>query len=214
MLKAKTTYHTRPSEAAGKLANHFALPMSGVEDGNRSWQADCGDQAPKSPRESRKRPRSPSHSLTHSLAHPSCSAGLSYLPTQPQGDLQNGLCKMERCSYAGSYPGPTSRRVHLVDAFRTSSRASLLVRTAHAQRASTWPPQHFTVRTPAWSCRAFVGGARLSLVGLSTPVRSSPLARCEPVTAAEMLAQLQAQAAQETGRMRLACDPRQRRRAC
>ncbi|EIW53185.1 uncharacterized protein TRAVEDRAFT_23620 [Trametes versicolor FP-101664 SS1] len=59
-------------------------------------------------------------------------------------------------------------------------------------------------RRRAWSCRDFVGGARLSLVGLSTPARSSPLARCEPVTA-EMVAQLQAQAAQETGRTRLAC---------
>ncbi|KAI0372564.1 hypothetical protein BV20DRAFT_79215 [Pilatotrama ljubarskyi] len=61
-------------------------------------------------------------------------------------------------------------------------------------------------RRRAWSCRDFVGGARLSLVGLSTPVRSSPLVRCEPVTA-EDLARMQAQVAQENERARLACLP-------
>ncbi|KAI8996667.1 hypothetical protein BD414DRAFT_513012 [Trametes punicea] len=57
-------------------------------------------------------------------------------------------------------------------------------------------------RRRAWSCRDFVGGASLSLLGLSTPVRSSPLARCEPVTA-EALARAQADAAQEHERTRL-----------
>lgn len=49
-------------------------------------------------------------------------------------------------------------------------------------------------RRRAWSCRDYVGGARMHLVGLATPVYSSPLARCEPVTA-ESLARLQNQAA-------------------
>nr|VWP00740.1 CAG pathogenicity island protein 23 (Protein PicB) [Ganoderma boninense] len=48
-------------------------------------------------------------------------------------------------------------------------------------------------RRRAWSCRDYVGGARMHLVGLATPVYSSPLARCEPVTA-ETVARLQAQA--------------------
>ncbi|KAI0356849.1 hypothetical protein OH77DRAFT_1436034 [Trametes cingulata] len=61
-------------------------------------------------------------------------------------------------------------------------------------------------RRRAWSCRDFVGGARLSLIGLSTPVRSSPLVRCEPVTA-EDLARIQAQVAEENERARLACLP-------
>ncbi|KAI0649715.1 hypothetical protein C8Q79DRAFT_902933 [Trametes meyenii] len=59
-------------------------------------------------------------------------------------------------------------------------------------------------RRRAWSSRDYVGGARLALVGLSTPVRSSPLARCEPVTA-ETLALAQAQAAQEPERARSLC---------
>ena len=49
-------------------------------------------------------------------------------------------------------------------------------------------------RRRAWSCKDYVGGARMHLVGLATPVYSSPLARCEPVTA-ETVARLQAQAA-------------------
>ncbi|TBU39345.1 hypothetical protein BD309DRAFT_1052133 [Dichomitus squalens] len=48
-------------------------------------------------------------------------------------------------------------------------------------------------RRRAWSSRDYVGGARMNLVGLATPVYSSPLARCEPVTA-ETLARMQAQA--------------------
>ncbi|KAI0761368.1 hypothetical protein BD413DRAFT_617101 [Trametes elegans] len=61
-------------------------------------------------------------------------------------------------------------------------------------------------RRRAWSSREYVGGAQLSLVGLSTPVRSSPLARYEPVTA-ESLALAQARAAQEDERAKLACLP-------
>ncbi|OSC99308.1 hypothetical protein PYCCODRAFT_858371 [Trametes coccinea BRFM310] len=61
-------------------------------------------------------------------------------------------------------------------------------------------------RRRAWSCRDFVGRASLSLVGLSTPVRSSPLARCEPVTA-ESLARAQAEAVRASERSRLTCLP-------
>ncbi|KAJ8469966.1 hypothetical protein ONZ51_g8633 [Trametes cubensis] len=61
-------------------------------------------------------------------------------------------------------------------------------------------------RRRAWSCRDFVGGASLSLLGLSTPVHSSPLARCEPVTA-ESLARAEAESLQELGRVRLSCLP-------
>ncbi|KAI1792757.1 hypothetical protein LXA43DRAFT_314540 [Ganoderma leucocontextum] len=49
-------------------------------------------------------------------------------------------------------------------------------------------------RRRAWSCRDYVGGARMHLIGLATPVYSSPLARCESVTA-ESLARIQTQAA-------------------
>ncbi|PIL28921.1 hypothetical protein GSI_08968 [Ganoderma sinense ZZ0214-1] len=49
-------------------------------------------------------------------------------------------------------------------------------------------------RRRGWSCRDYVGGARMHLVGLATPVYSSPLARCEPVTA-ETVARLRNQAA-------------------
>ncbi|KAH9848071.1 hypothetical protein C2E23DRAFT_740371 [Lenzites betulinus] len=59
-------------------------------------------------------------------------------------------------------------------------------------------------RRRAWSCRDFVGGARLSLVGFAAPARSSPLARCEPITA-EMVAELQAQTIEEKPRARLLC---------
>ena len=51
-------------------------------------------------------------------------------------------------------------------------------------------------RRRAWSARDYVGGARMSLLGLAAPFRSSDLARCEPITA-EMLAQMQAAAAAE-----------------
>ncbi len=54
-------------------------------------------------------------------------------------------------------------------------------------------------RRRAWSSRDYVGGARLSLLGLATPFRRSPLARCEPVTA-EMVARTQAQAVREPER--------------
>jgi len=37
-------------------------------------------------------------------------------------------------------------------------------------------------RRRAWSNRDFCGGAPMALVGLATPFRSSPLARCEPIT--------------------------------
>lgn len=60
-------------------------------------------------------------------------------------------------------------------------------------------------RRRAWSSREYVGGARLSLIGLATPFRSSPLARCEPVTA-EALAHMQAQAAREPQRATLAAN--------
>ncbi|CDO77862.1 hypothetical protein BN946_scf184668.g6 [Trametes cinnabarina] len=60
-------------------------------------------------------------------------------------------------------------------------------------------------RRRAWSCRDFVGRASLSLVGLSTPVRSSPLARCEPITA-ESLARMQSGAVHQE-RSRLSCLP-------
>ena len=37
-------------------------------------------------------------------------------------------------------------------------------------------------RRRAWSNRDFCGGAPMALVGLATPFKSSPLARCEPIT--------------------------------
>ena len=37
-------------------------------------------------------------------------------------------------------------------------------------------------RRRAWSNREFRGGAPMTLVGLATPFKSSPLARCEPIT--------------------------------
>ena len=37
-------------------------------------------------------------------------------------------------------------------------------------------------RRRAWSNRYFCGGAPMALVGLATPFKSSPLARCEPIT--------------------------------
>ena len=37
-------------------------------------------------------------------------------------------------------------------------------------------------RRRAWSNRDFCGGAPIALVGLATPFKSSPLARCEPIT--------------------------------
>ena len=37
-------------------------------------------------------------------------------------------------------------------------------------------------RRRAWSNRDFCGGAPMTLVGLATPFKSSPLARCEPIT--------------------------------
>lgn len=37
-------------------------------------------------------------------------------------------------------------------------------------------------RRRAWSNREFCGGAPMALVGLATPFKSSPLARCEPIT--------------------------------
>ena len=37
-------------------------------------------------------------------------------------------------------------------------------------------------RRRAWSNRDFCGGAPMDLVGLATPFKSSPLARCEPIT--------------------------------
>ncbi|KAI0634532.1 hypothetical protein C8Q77DRAFT_1056084 [Trametes polyzona] len=95
--------------------------------------------------------------------------------------------------------------------FSILSRLGSTPRQIHNQQQTSHSGSDLTVleiksRRRAWSCRDFVGGARLSLVGLSTPVRSSPLARCEPVTA-EMLAQVQAQASQDAGRVRLSCLP-------
>ena len=37
-------------------------------------------------------------------------------------------------------------------------------------------------RRRAWSSREFCGGAPMALVGLATPFKSSPLARCDPIT--------------------------------
>ncbi|PSR75166.1 hypothetical protein PHLCEN_2v9282 [Hermanssonia centrifuga] len=42
-------------------------------------------------------------------------------------------------------------------------------------------------RRRAWSNRQFMGGAQLRHGGLSTPVRSSPLATCEPINASDLV---------------------------
>ena len=70
---------------------------------------------------------------------------------------------------------------------------------SNSQRGSDLTILEIKSRRRAWSARDYVGGARLSLLGLATPFRSSPLARCEPVTA-EALARIQAQAAREPER--------------
>ncbi|KAI0816919.1 hypothetical protein BC628DRAFT_1334037 [Trametes gibbosa] len=93
--------------------------------------------------------------------------------------------------------------------FTILSRLGSTPRQIHNMQQSSRYGSDLTVleiksRRRAWSSRDFVGGARLSLVGLSTPARSSPLARCEHVTA-EMVAAMQAEAVEEKPRTRLLC---------
>ncbi|RPD60624.1 hypothetical protein L226DRAFT_391279 [Lentinus tigrinus ALCF2SS1-7] len=98
---------------------------------------------------------------------------------------------------------------HTLSAIRTRI-LSMLTTMDSSPRQILSGPRHGTdltileikSRRRAWSSRDYVGGARLSLLGLATPFRSSPLARCEPVTA-ETVARMQAQAARETERSTL-----------
>ncbi|KAI0752528.1 hypothetical protein C8Q80DRAFT_1097662 [Daedaleopsis nitida] len=70
---------------------------------------------------------------------------------------------------------------------------------SHSQHGSDLTILEIKSRRRAWSNRDFVGGARLSLVGFATPFRSSPLARCEPVTA-ETVSRMLAQSSHEPER--------------
>ena len=98
---------------------------------------------------------------------------------------------------------------HALGAMRTRI-LSMLTTMDSSPRQILSGPRHGTdltileikSRRRAWSARDYVGGARLSLLGLATPFRSSPLARCEPVTA-ETVARMQAQATRESERASL-----------
>ncbi|KAI0725948.1 hypothetical protein C8Q72DRAFT_784569 [Fomitopsis betulina] len=108
------------------------------------------------------------HSRGNSLvnAHPQ-AADVPRSPTPP--------------SSQATYAALSAQRVHLLK----------LLRGMNTQRAATAQDARnvravleVKSRRRAWSVRAYLGRAEGRLCGLATPVRSSPLARCEPMTAA------------------------------
>ncbi|KAH9912579.1 uncharacterized protein B0H18DRAFT_960949 [Fomitopsis serialis] len=111
---------------------------------------------------------SSSHSRADSLvdAHPH-AADVPRSPTPP--------------SSQATYAALSAQRIHLLKLLRSMNTH----RVAAAQDArSARAVLEVKSRRRAWSSRAYLGRAEGRLCGLATPVRSSPLARCEPTTAA------------------------------
>ncbi|TFY55664.1 hypothetical protein EVJ58_g8110 [Rhodofomes roseus] len=114
--------------------------------------------------------RSPSasHSRVASLvdAHPQ-AADVPRSPTPP--------------SSQATYAALSAQRVHLLKLLRSmNTHRATAAQDARSARAVL----EVKSRRRAWSSRAYLGRAEGRLCGLATPVRSSPLARCEPTTAA------------------------------
>ena len=83
-------------------------------------------------------------------------------------------------SSQATYAALSAQRIHLLKLLRSMNTH----RTAAAQDArSGRAVLEVKSRRRAWSVRAYLGRAEERLCGLATPVRSSPLARCEPTTA-------------------------------
>lgn len=114
--------------------------------------------------------RSPSlaSSSSHSLvdAHP-YAADVPRSPTPP--------------SSQATYAALSAQRIHLLKLLRNmNSHRATAAQDARGARAVL----EVKSRRRAWSVRAYLGRGEGRLCGLATPVRSSPLARCEPTTAA------------------------------
>ncbi|KAH9834727.1 uncharacterized protein C8Q71DRAFT_710593 [Rhodofomes roseus] len=114
------------------------------------------------------RSSSASHSRVASLvdAHPQ-AADVPRSPTPP--------------SSQATYAALSAQRVHLLKLLRSmNTHRATAAQDARSARAVL----EVKSRRRAWSSRAYLGRAEGRLCGLATPVRSSPLARCEPTTAA------------------------------
>ncbi|EPT03213.1 hypothetical protein FOMPIDRAFT_1028891 [Fomitopsis schrenkii] len=84
-------------------------------------------------------------------------------------------------SSQATYAALSAQRVHLLKLLRSmNTHRAAAAQDARSGRAVL----EVKSRRRAWSVRAYLGRAEERLCGLATPVRSSPLARCEPTTAA------------------------------
>ncbi|KZT63313.1 hypothetical protein DAEQUDRAFT_770732 [Daedalea quercina L-15889] len=103
----------------------------------------------------------------HSLADAHPCADVPRSPTPP--------------SSQATYAALSAQRVHLLKLLRSmEAHRAAAAQEARGARAVL----EVKSRRRAWSARAYLGRADGRLCGLATPVRSSPLARCEPTTAA------------------------------